>query len=50
MVSLWFKHDTSSMLMIEILKMMREKMAKMKYSVSGELVRTNLEIRHPKKP
>ena len=35
--------------MIEILKMMREKMAKTKYSVSGELVRTNLEIRHQKK-
>ena len=49
MVSLWFKHDTSLMLMIEILKKMREKMAKTNYSVSGELVRTNLEIRPEKK-
>ena len=44
MVSLWFKHDTSLMLMIEILKIMREKTAKTKCGVSGALVRTNLEI------
>ena len=37
MVSLWFEHDTSLMLMIEILKIMREKMAKTKCSVSGAL-------------
>ena len=48
MVSLWFTHETASILMIEILKMMREETAKTKYCVHGERVRTNLEM-SPKK-
>ena len=50
LVSLWFKHDTGLMLMIEILKMVRNELNKSQFGVNGERVRTNLEIGPQKKP
>ena len=49
MVSLWFKHDTGLLLMIEILKMIRGELDKTQFRVNGERVRTNLEMSPQKK-
>ena len=48
--SLWFKHDTGLILMIEILKMVRNELNKSQFDVNGERVRTNLEISPQKIP
>ena len=42
MVSVWFKNEAALILMIEIMKVMREKMDKTKYCVNGERVTKNL--------
>ena len=44
MVSVWFKNEAALILMIEIMKVMREKMAKTKYCVNGERVTQNLAM------
>ena len=41
MLSLWFMHDTVLIMMLEIMKMIRDEMEKAKLCVNGERVRTN---------
>ena len=43
-LSLWFIHDTGWMMMIEILKMMRDDLSKTQFRVNGKRVRTNQEM------
>ena len=42
--------ETGLIIMIEILKLMREELDQAKFCVNGERVKTNLEIRPKKKP
>ena len=50
MVSMWFKHETGLIMMIEILIMMREELDKADFSVDGARVQTNLETSPQQKP
>ena len=49
MLSLWFIHDTGLMMMIEIMKLMRDELDGAKFCENGEREGTNLE-KSQKKP
>ena len=50
MASTWFKHETSLVVMIEILKLMRDELDKATFSVNGQRVKAHLQLCSQKRP
>ena len=44
MLSMWFKHETNLLAMIDLLKIMKEELDKAAYKIHGQNVKARLEV------